>query len=576
MKKIKYVIVMVWGLSLLMLSCSDFLDVSPKGKLSDEQLTTPETVEKMVVAAYALVENDHRNQAPWLWADLRSGDAYKGGGGVSDMAWAHSIEIESTIRVNETQINNKWARTYVAISRANNALARINNLSENEFPKKNIRAAEMRFLRAHHHFEIKRVFKHIVWADETIQADEYINVSNRQYTDAELWNKIIDDFRFAVENLPEDNVDVGRANKFSAKAYLAKALIYAAYEQDEKHNVINIDKTKLEEVVRLVNEIGARYSLAADFGHNFLWEYENGTESVFAIQNSFDDGTEYGRTNQYSALSYPMSAEYGCCGMHLPSQNLVNAFKTDPATGLPMFDTYDNLGEEILEGNDVKAKTIDPRLLHTVSMIGMPYKYRATYVANESFFREIAIYGAFGSIKETVIYDCPCGARKASYFYSSALNRDIIRYDDALLWKAEALIELGRHQEALQLINQIRTRAAGSTKLLVDVENNPSANFKVGLYEDGVNCSWTQDFARKALQWERRLELAMEGSRGFDLVRWGIAAETMNAYYATESLRRSYLKDGFYQKNQNEYLPIPYQQISFSKGLYKQNYGWPE
>ncbi|GHU59460.1 hypothetical protein FACS189411_16300 [Bacteroidia bacterium] len=358
MRNLKYMVIGGFAAVLSFSSCSDFLDVNPKGTLSDAQLTTLEMAEKMVIAAYALVENDNRNQAPWFWGDLKGGDAYKGGGGVSDQAWAHSIEIAATVRVNEGQINNKWIRTYVAISRANNALMRINALSESEYPKKNVRAAEMRFLRAHHSFEIKRVFKHIVWADENIAADEYVNVSNRQYTDAELWGKIIEDFRYAVDNLPENNVDVGRANKYSAKAYLAKALIYSAYEQDEKNNVVNINKTKLEEVVKLVDEIGARYSLAPDFAQNFLWEYENGPESIFAIQSSFDDGTEYGRVNQYSALSYPMSAEYGCCGMHLPSQQLVNSFKTDALSGLPLFDTYDKLGEEIKNGNESQFRSI--------------------------------------------------------------------------------------------------------------------------------------------------------------------------------------------------------------------------
>lgn len=574
MNNLKYIIVCGF-IILSFFSCSDFLDINPKGTLSDEQLNTPENVEKMIIAAYALVENDNRNQVPWIFSDLRSGDAYKGGGGPSDMAWAHKIEVSSSIQVNEPYINYKWIRTYVAISRANNALARINIMDEDTYPKKIRRAAEMRFLRAHHMFEIKRIFKHIVWVDETIPAEEYINISNREYSDAELWKKIIDDFRFAVANLPDNNDEVGRANKFSAKAYLAKALIYAAYEQDEKNNVININQEMLKEVVTLVDDLGAKYSLADDFGHNFLWEYENGKESIFAIQSSHDDDTQFGRLNQYATLSYPQSNEYGCCVMHLPSQNLVNAFKTDPETGLPLFDSFNKPGEDIQKGEDIKSRSVDPRLLHTVGVLGLPYKYRAGYNMTLDFLRDTEIYGYFLSTKETVIYDCPC-FRKAMYFYSSSLNRDILRYDDALLWKAEALIELGRQLEALPIINMLRTRAGNSIGLLKDENNQPTGNFKTNLYQDGVNCTWSQEFARKALRWERRLEMAMESSRGFDLVRWGIAAEVMNEYYKTESIKRTYLKEGYFTKNRDEYFPIPYQQISFSKRLYEQNYGWPE
>lgn len=574
MNRLKYII--ICGVATFILSsCSDILDVTPKGTLSDEQLNTPETVEKMVIAAYSLVETD-RQSVPWLFSDIRSGDAYKGGGGVGDMAWAHRVETMATLRVNEGEVNNKWTRIYVAVSRSNNALARINSLDASVYPKKNIRAAEMRFLRGHQLFELKRIFKHIVWADETILPEEYNNISNREYTDHELWDKIIEDFRFAVANLPEDNEDVGRANKFSAKAYLAKVLMYAAYEQDEKHNVININKGKLEEAVKLIDDLGARYSLANDFAKNFLWEYENGPESIFAIQSSQEDAVPYGRLNLYSHLSYPIgeSGEYGCCGLHLPSQNLVNAFKTDAKTGLPLLDTY-NTGAIIEYAEDLDGLTIDPRLLHTSSIIGLPYKYRAGYNTDPTFSRDIATYGTFLSIKETVIFDCPCFF-KASFFYSSSLNRDILRYDDLLLLKAEALIELGRHTEALPIINQLRARAANSTGLLIDENGQPTANFKISLYEDGINCIWSQEYARKALRFERRLELAMESHRGFDLVRWGVAAEVMNEYFEVEKTRRDYLKSASFTKNRDEYFPIPYQQISFSKGLYTQNYGWPE
>lgn len=576
MTNFKYIL--IGGLLAIMsVSCSDFLDMNPKGTLNDEQLDGPEYVEKMVIAAYALVETDNVEMLPWLFSDLRSGDAYKGGGGPSDMGFAHNVEVANTLRVNTGQINTKWTRTYYAIFRANNALARINKLDESVYPKKNIRAAEMCFVRAHHFFEIKRIFKHIVWVDETIPEEELSEISNRQYTDLELWDKIIEDFRFAANNLPENNEDVGRANKYAAKAYLAKALLYAAYEQDEKHNVININKEKLQEVVSLVNELDGKYRLVDDFADNFRWETENGPESIFAVQSSHDDDTDFGRLNMTSVLSYPMSDGYGCCGMHIPSQELVNAFKTDPATGLPQFDTFNNPSEDIQSAADLKGRTIDPRLLHTVAILDLPYKYKEGHIVDMTFPREGGIYyGPFLSIKETVAYDCPC-FKQARWYYASSLNRDIIRYDDALLWKAEALIELGgtaNLNEAREIINRLRERAARSVSLLKDSNGNPLSEANVFKVETYDNEFQSQDEARKALRWERRLEMAMEASRGFDLVCWGIAAETMNAYYATESPRREHLRSAHYTKNKDEYFPIPYQQISFSRGLYEQNYGW--
>ena len=152
------------------------------------------------------------------------------------------------------------------------------------------------------------------------------------------------------------------------------------------------------------------------------------------------------------------------------------------------------------------------------------------------------------------------------------LNWDIIRYADVLLWKAEALIELGREDEALPIINKIRQRAKNSAyvKDWTDKTKN-AAKYVIGLYEDGVNCDWTQDYARKALRHERKLEFAMEGDRFFDLVRWGVAAEVMNEYFKAERAHRPYMGEALFTHGKDEYLPIPSAQIELSRGSYKQN-----
>src|SRR5690606_25650282 len=204
-----------------------------------------------------------------------SGDAYKGGAGTGDMEEWNLYETFVSMRVDVGGLDQKWYRQYVAISRANNALRVINSLSSEEYTKKDIRAAEMRFLRAHYMFELKLLFKYVPFVDESLTSDEYISISNREFSDAEQWSKIIDEFRFASEKLPESNDNqVGRANKYMAKAYLAKALLYAAYEQNEQHEVIGLDDQKLEEVVQLVGELEGRYDLSQDFAFNFLCEYE--------------------------------------------------------------------------------------------------------------------------------------------------------------------------------------------------------------------------------------------------------------------------------------------------------------
>lgn len=574
MKAFKY-ITLAAALLLPLTACDSFLDEAPKATADSDDLNTPDNIEKMVIAAYSSLGNDNYQRgmnALWPYGDLRSGDAYKGGAGSGDMGDFNTFETFVYMRDDVNYLDLKWYAEYIAIARANDALARIVEADSKAYPKKTIREAEMRFLRAHYYFELKILFKQMPWIDESDKTEDYINISNVEYTDQQLWDMIIAEFRFCMENLPDTNDDLARANKGMAQAYLAKALLYAAYEQDEKHNVININKDKLQEVVTLCQGLSSKYSLASDFANNFLCETENGPESVFAIQFSHNDGTLRGRLDWGAMLNYPMNPEYGCCGFHQPTQNMVNAFQTDDK-GLPLFDTFND--HNISNSDDVLATNVDPRLMHTVAIPGAPYKYDPEFIFDVSWTRDHETYGNFMSMKETVLPDCPCFAF-ASPFMSSSKNRDVIRYDDVMLWQAEALIELGRQNEALPIINAIRERAAASTAKLIDVQGDPTGKFTIAAYEPGVNSpAWTQDFAREALRFERRLEMSQEGARFFDLVRWGIAAETVNAYLSVEKTRRgSYLSEAKFTKNKDEYFPIPKNQINFSKKLYKQNYGW--
>lgn len=562
----------------IMASCNDFLEVAPKGAVSEEDLNNPEGAEKLATAAYASLGNDHWHEpytSMWPYGNVRADDAYKGGLGTADQGGYHQYEIFSSIRTDQDKGNRMWERLYIGVQRTNGALNRINSLSEEEYPLKAQRQAEMRFIRGHFHFLLKILFKRVPYIDETIPSDSLRFVSNTEYTNDELWNKIAADFQFAVENLPSAQEDVGRPNKTAAKAYLAKVRLYQAYEQDEQNNVVNINTERLQEVVNLTNDVidSSQYGLFDDYAQNFLWAYDNGGESIFAIQRSKDDGTPVGRIDMSNALNFPMYDAYGCCSFHRPSQNLVNAFQTD-TDGLPKYDTFNNV--EIRDPEDFQDNTFDPRLDHTVGVPSHPYKYQTNVIYNvEEFTRAPQIYGPFSAMKEVQQVDCPCLTSSQAHAYpATSKNNVIIRYADVLLWKAEALIELGRHNEALPIINEIRERAQSSTDRLVYANGDLVSNYNIELYDPGVNINWTQQDARRALRWERRLEFAMEGIRFFDLVRWGIAAETLNEYFEVERTRYSYFSTAHFTKNRDEYLPIPLQQIDFSEGTYEQNYGW--
>ena len=559
--------------------CKKFLEYEPKGALSSEDIDSPEKVEGLVTAAYAGLGNDNFTgpiTSMWGYGSVRSDDAHKGGGGIGDMTTYNSDEqYNLTTPENNNDIigfPTTWKTAFDALSRINFALRAVNNVDESVYAEKAVRQGELRFLRGHINFLLKILFKNIPFIDENLTDEEIAEVRNDVYSNDESWNKIAEDFIFAVEQLPLTQTQVGRANQLAAKAYLAKVRLYQAYEQDAQHNVTGINQDRLNEVVTLTSDVinAGVYSLNDDFAKNFLFGYDNGPESIFAIQYSVNDGTEIGRLNMATGVNYSLAPQYGCCGFHVPTQNLVNAFKTD-ANGVPMFDTFDDV--DMVEPDGFLTNGVDPRLDHTVAIQGHPFKYRPDVLYDHSWERLAAVYGGYGNMKEQQSGDCSC-FKKIGPFYGTSVNTDIIRYADVLLFKAEALIELGRQDEALPLINMLRERAANSTGMLKLQNGNFPSNYRIDEYEPGTNITWSQENARKALRFERRLEFAMESPRFFDLVRWGVAAEVLNVYLSKDKLRRSFLQNAQFIKNQNEYFPIPQREIDFTKGAYVQNPGY--
>lgn len=559
-------------------SCKEFLDMPPQGAASEANLKNADGAEKLVNAAYASLGNDHWFEpytSLWPYGNIRAGDAYKGGLGVADLVDYHIYETFSAIRTDVGGGNRIWGRLYIAVQRTNSAIKVLNELPEGELPTKTQRLAEMKFLRGHFHFILKILFKKIPYITEELNSDQIAETSNEQFSNDELWSKIAGDFQFAVDNLPKERMQVGRPNNTVAKAYLAKTKLYQAYQQNEQNEVSSINSSALEQVVKLADEIinSGEFQLFDDVGKNFLWDFDNGSESVFAVQRSKDDGSPIGRIDMSTALTYPMYPGYGCCSFHRPSQNLINSFQTT-ATGIPNFENFNN--NSLVKAEDFKSNFIDPRLDHTAGIPTHPYKYQKDVIYTvDKFTREPGTYGPYSSMKDVQKLSCPCLTTAQTFAYpASSKNNVVIRFADVLLWKAEALIELGRHFESLPIINQIRNRAKNSTEMLKYLDGSYIANYKVEPYVNGNNISWTKENARRALRWERRLEFALEGSRFFDLVRWGVADSELNLYFEKEKTRVPYMSDAKFKKGRDEYLPIPEQQIQYSKGKYVQNAGW--
>lgn len=574
MKKILYTAAL--ALTLLSTSCDDFLDSQkPQGVLDDGQVLNPEYIDNLVISAYAgwiSIEDINSSFSMWNY-DVRSDDAYKGGNGTEDGDVFHALEISQGIMTTNWNISDMWDRLYKVVSRANTALAVLDEMDSKTFPLRDQRIAEMKFLRAYGHFLLKRLYKNIPFAiDEKMSPAEYNNLENRKYTNDEGWQLIIDDFKFAYDNLPAIQDEVGRPNRAAAAAFLAKTYLYKAYRQDDPNSnqVTSIDRGDLENVVKYTDPSimsASAVALEPDFHNNFRPEpiYENGPESIWAMQYSFNDGTNHGNCNWSYGLIVPNipGVTDGGCDFYKPSQNLVNAFKTDE-NGHPMFDNFNR------EDYKLTSDYADPRLFLTIGMPGTPYMFNKDFIMDKTatWSRSNGLYGYYVTLKQNV--DPESEYLVKGGWWGSPMNRIVLRYADVLLMRAEALVQLGQGiSEAISIVNSLRNRAAASEGMISDYEQLYGVRMKIQPY----NGSYGKDEALKIVKFERRLELAMESERFFDLVRWGEADQVLNKYYADEADNCSIYSTANFTPNKNEYLPIPFSQLSASNGHYKQNIG---
>lgn len=577
MKKIfQYILVAVSLFSAT--SCDNFIEVEPEGVI-DEQLAM-ENPDKMVTAAYSML-GDCWYTYPfnlWPYGDVASDDCLKGGSGTTDTGY-HPMEIWSTMTSTPGEFDELWYRLYCAVSRCNRALVSVAEYGESKLGAETAkqRDAEVRFLRAHFYFKLLTMFRQIPWIDEEVYKNNaQEQTRNDEFTYEELFQKIIDDFKVAYDVLPAEQQDGGRVNKIAAASYLAKCYLTLAWGDgyEATNGVNHINQEYMKKVVEYTDVVkSSKYGYLEDFGDIFLPEYKNSKESIFAVQCSDykEDNTTFGRANWSNMLN-------GCWGIwscgwdfHKPSQNLVSAFKTKD--GLPDFDNFDKTIDYPINGVPTAQKW-DPRLFHTVGMPTFPYKYEEAYTMTKDNSRTPNTYGYYTSLKE--VPQRSKGETFNSPWQAFDMNDYVFRYSDVMLMRAEALIEIGQLGEARTIINDIRQRAKNSVAKHIQYAADQC---EIALYPDTYFKD--KETARKCLQWERRLELAMENGRYFDLRRWGIASKTLNAYFETEKndvydgqTYAQYLKDAHYTPGKNEFYPVPYNQLYYVPGLYSQNKGY--
>jgi hypothetical protein len=596
--------------------CKDFLTsaAAPQGTLNEETLANKAGVEGTLIAAYRALDwntgvgGDWGNSASnWVWGSVTSDDAYKGSE-ASDQPNINDIEAYQWSTANtEEYLNQKWRGVYEGVVRSNATLRVLKRVVQEQpgaIPDADARSieGEALFLRAHYHFEAWRMWGNIPYYKED---DTDFRKPNAMST--EVVAAILADLNAAIALLPTTPRNVGRASQWTAKAYKGRVQVYAG------------DYANALTTLREVRNSGV-YALEASLDR--VWtgfaDAANGKETIWAYQASANDGEPNGNNANYGErLNMPHGGSYsGCCGFHQPSQNLVNFFAVDAVTGLPLAISnpggWNASNANFTAGN---ATPVDPRLDWTVGRDNVPYK---DWGLHQPGWIRSPTYGGPYSPKKNA-HEVASGAESKVGWVPTQLNSvniHLFRYADLLLLLAEAEVEApgGSLANALAIVNEIRARAgarvqgcgvptdsrlsaaatalvarypqcAGDTRIAVPM-NDPSitwATYRIGLYPAFTS----QAEARTAVQYERRLELAMEGQRFFDLKRLGIAHQVLNAYLdgvggGAEQDRRGYLvaaERWTGGATDRHYLyPIPAIQIQLSRSggqeTLKQNSGW--
>ncbi|HEY8783976.1 MAG TPA: RagB/SusD family nutrient uptake outer membrane protein [Mucilaginibacter sp.] len=570
MKKLNYKFIAMTAifLSVAVYSCKkSFLDKLPSGAVGEALLANKTDVNGLLIGAYSLLDgvggaggNVESSPDNFVWGSIVGGDSNKGSDpsdNAPDMQQFSTWKYVPT----STYLPVLWNARYEGVLRCNEVL-RILKLVKNMSPAEITEvAAETRFLRGHYYFELKKNFNNVPYLDETIS---YSNGNWHVPNTIDIWPKIEADFSYAMANLPATQPQVARANKYAAEAFLAKVYMF-------EHQYANAKPLLTDVINNGVTASGAKYALNSKFSDNFYGP-RNGNEAVFTCQYSVNDGSSGSDANLGDALNFPVgsSAPGGCCGWNQPTYSLVNSFKTDAVTGLPdpaHFNDADMPSDEgILSTQPFTPYSgpVDPRLDWTVGRRGIPYLDWGVMPGHD-WIRNQGFAGPYIGKKTSLYKSMVSSEEDASWGNLTSVNYTFMRLSDVILMAAECEVEVGSLDQAQTYVNMIRIRAANPAGFVTKPDGTPAANYVVKNYPPGFFLAQGQANARTYVQFERKIELAMEGHRFYDLVRWGTADYELNTVFVPhESQKYSVLVGAHFEKGKAEYFPIPQSEIDQS------------
>jgi len=573
MKRIKILALIISFLA-IGIACKDsFLKVNPTASLTEAGLKTKDGIEGSLISVYSMLQGRagfYSGVTNWFWGGVLGGDANKGSN-AGDQAQVNEIMTYSA-QASNVSILDKYQACYEGIARANAVLAALpDGPTDTGEPlyKKRIEG-ETRFLRAFYYFELKKLFNNTPYIDESIDEKKINTIGNS----TDLWANIEADFKFAYENLATKQNAAGRANKWAAGAYLAKAYLYQKKYKEAKEIFDVVISTG-------VNNSGDKYGLLPKYGDLFRYANDNNVEIVFSIQSVAGTGST-NNANPDLVLNFTYTGgPAGCCGFDQPSFDLVNSFRT--VNGLPLFDGQFNLPANQVKSDQGLSQTVafapdagdlDPRIDHAVGRRGIDYLGWGKHPGT-TWIRDQTYAGPY-SPKKFVFTKSELdngGVDKSSWTPGyTAINYPLMRYADVLLMAAECEVEAGSVDKAKEYVNKIRARAA-NPEGFVKNGNSAAAKYVINQYTN----AWDKAYATKAIQMERRLELSDEGHRFYDLVRWGVADSELNRYLTFEGTQASSspFKGVKFTKGKSELLPIPQREIDvLGSATLKQNPGY--
>jgi hypothetical protein len=580
-KVVDNLILLSFGLAIFSLNAcnKNFLEKAPAGTLNEGTLANESGVNGLLIGAYAMLNNGKTSGAGWasstmMFSGIASDDAHFGtdvGGGAVYSAF-ESYSYDAT----NFPLNTRWVALYASVQRANDVLRILANVPANSIsPEKLVQLkAEAIFLRTLFHFQAAMMWKNVPFVDETIDyANGNYNVSNT----LPIWPKLEEGFKYAADNLTPIKQDAGRANSWAAKAFLAHVYMF-------EHKYPEAQVLLADIIANGVTANGKKYALLNQYHDNFLPSKKNNSESVFAVQMSVNDGALGLNGTLYwgTGIAGPFGGPFITFGFYQPSFSMVNSFKTDPGSGLPLLYTWNN--SDITNDQGIASTdpftpytgTVDSRLDWTVGRRGLPYLDWGLN-PGKSWVRLQSVMGPYLTIKSAA----PQSEPQASEVLSTGVNYNFIRFADVLLWAAEVEVEIGSLSKAENYVNIIRARAAnpaGFVKTYIDPNNplqgftdTPAANYKVGLYNGEFTLNG-QNYARDAVRFERKIETGMEEHRFFDLQRYdngtGYMSNLLNDYIIHETTIPgydfNYMVGAKFTKGKNEIYAIPQAQIDLS------------